>query len=89
MAGCINGFQLYIGQFNNIAIVKSFVRVVGAGKFAYINGGAGFLMYLQVRAYKIGMRVGFYNAHNVGFVLSGKIIIRLRITAGIDHDHFA
>src|ERR1700744_464752 len=88
MAGRVYGFQFYIIQFNAITIVKAFVRVGCAGKFAYIKRSSCSLVYLQVRAYKISMRMGFNYANNISLVQSGKIVIRLRIAAGVDNYHF-
>jgi hypothetical protein len=35
------------------------------------------------------MRVRFYHAHNISLVQGGEIIIKLRVAARIDDDHFA
>jgi len=72
-----------------IAIIKTFMRIGGPRQFTGINYRACCLMNFQVRAYKIGMRMGFNYACYVGFIKRGKIIIGPGVAGGVDNHHFS
>jgi hypothetical protein len=89
VAGGVESVQLDGTEFDTVAVVEVFVGVGDLRQLAAINSGVGFARYFEVAAYKIGVRVGFNHRDDFSVVLVGKIVVRLRVAAGVDNGHLA
>ena len=89
VAGRVDGVQLVAAQLEAVAVVEVFVRVFGPHQLAAIDGGLSFLRNFQVRRHEIGVRVRLNHGDDAGVVLVGKIVVLLRVAAGVDDGHLA